>query len=173
MTDRVVRVKEETWVRLQRWAIPLEDSADDVISRVLDVAERAKPGAEVPSPSASVIRLTSRLTGKTNSKRGPLTVDVLAHAGIIRPGTEVVLLGSAMGEAVSAGSSLWRAKIGDSRKFVWEPDSRSYTPNELTDILRTHGANFNQGAVNAFKYWTLATDRKRSLWDIREDVLSH
>lgn len=35
----VVRIRDATWDRLKKWAEPLEDSADDAIRRVLDVAE--------------------------------------------------------------------------------------------------------------------------------------
>lgn len=38
----VVRLTEATWERLKGWAEPLEDSADDVIKKVLDVAEAAR-----------------------------------------------------------------------------------------------------------------------------------
>lgn len=34
------RVSEENHERLRRWAVPLEDSRNDVIRKVLDVAER-------------------------------------------------------------------------------------------------------------------------------------
>jgi hypothetical protein len=119
-----------------------------------------------------VIRLPER-GPRSGGKKGPLTADVLASEQILRPGTDVVLTASAMSDSGSAGSSLWRAKIDTNvRLFVWEHDGRRYTPNELTEVLRGHGAKFNQGAVNAFKYWTLASDRKRSLWDIREEVLA-
>ena len=36
----VIRIKDETWERLKAWAIPLEDSPDDALSRVLNEAER-------------------------------------------------------------------------------------------------------------------------------------
>ena len=36
----VVRIKDETWERLKHWAIPLEDTPDDALHKVLDVAER-------------------------------------------------------------------------------------------------------------------------------------
>ena len=35
----VIRIADATWDRLKRWAIPLEDSAEDAIRKVLDAAE--------------------------------------------------------------------------------------------------------------------------------------
>ena len=34
-----IRVKEETYEKLKSWAIPLEDTPNDAIERVLDMAE--------------------------------------------------------------------------------------------------------------------------------------
>ena len=39
----VMRISEENWERLKRWATPLEDSADDALSKVLDAAEVKGP----------------------------------------------------------------------------------------------------------------------------------
>ena len=36
----VIRISDENWERLKRWAVPLEDSVDDALSRVLNVAEQ-------------------------------------------------------------------------------------------------------------------------------------
>ena len=35
----VIRITDDTWDRLKRWAIPLEDSTEDAIKKVLDFAE--------------------------------------------------------------------------------------------------------------------------------------
>lgn len=40
------RISDETHERLKRWAVPLEDSRDDVVRRVLDVAEGKAVEAE-------------------------------------------------------------------------------------------------------------------------------
>ncbi len=42
----VVRVSDETWAALKKWAEPLEDSPDDVIRRLLEFAERASDEAD-------------------------------------------------------------------------------------------------------------------------------
>ena len=51
MAMPVMRISEDTWKRLQSWAIPLEDSPDDALRRVLDAAEAQRllstlPGVE-------------------------------------------------------------------------------------------------------------------------------
>lgn len=38
----VVRISDDIWDRLKQWAIPLEDKPDDVLRRVLDLAEEHK-----------------------------------------------------------------------------------------------------------------------------------
>lgn len=40
------RISDETHRRLQRWAVPLSDSRNEVIQRVLDVAEGIAVGVE-------------------------------------------------------------------------------------------------------------------------------
>jgi len=57
----VIRITEATWDRLKRWAIPLEDSPEDAIRRVLDAAEEhlRYPGAKKPELSA--IKTTQRM----------------------------------------------------------------------------------------------------------------
>jgi hypothetical protein len=41
----VVRLSDETWAALKKWAEPLEDSPDDVIRRLLEFVERASDKA--------------------------------------------------------------------------------------------------------------------------------
>lgn len=52
-----IRISDETMERLKRWAVPLEDTADDAIQRVLEAAESAQDErrleAKVPSNHAS------------------------------------------------------------------------------------------------------------------------
>lgn len=38
----VIRISDTTWERLKQWAEPLEDSPEDVIRKVLDLAEKHK-----------------------------------------------------------------------------------------------------------------------------------
>jgi len=54
MSMPVMRISEDTWKGLQTWAIPLEDSPDDALRRVLDAAETQREGKAggktVPEP---------------------------------------------------------------------------------------------------------------------------
>lgn len=47
----VMRVSDKTWKRLQKWAVPLEDTADSTLAKVLTAAERhcTQTGASGPS----------------------------------------------------------------------------------------------------------------------------
>ena len=42
MSEPVVRISDQTWTRLQEWAVPLVDSVDDALIRVLDAAGSPK-----------------------------------------------------------------------------------------------------------------------------------
>ena len=50
-----IRVSDETWKRLQKWAVPLEDTVDSTLAKVLDAAERrrAQTGASGAPPTRS------------------------------------------------------------------------------------------------------------------------
>ena len=41
-----IRISDETWNRLKNWAVPLEDTPDTAIQRVLDAAEGHQTGGE-------------------------------------------------------------------------------------------------------------------------------
>jgi hypothetical protein len=40
----VIRISDENWARLKQWAVPLEDTTDTVLGRVLDAADAHKTG---------------------------------------------------------------------------------------------------------------------------------
>jgi len=48
-----IHISDETWDRLKRWAVPLEDTVDDAIARVLDAAEAQHSNSNniLPFPS--------------------------------------------------------------------------------------------------------------------------
>jgi hypothetical protein len=48
----VVRITDETYQRLKAWAVPLEDKPEDVIRRVLDVADSHRLGTRAPAAAA-------------------------------------------------------------------------------------------------------------------------
>lgn len=87
MSMPVMRISEETWKRLQSWAIPLEDSPDDALRRVLDAAEAQRerdPGGapiqepvirQAPSPIPQRRRRRGRIQKlPQDAYRGPILV---------------------------------------------------------------------------------------------------
>lgn len=64
----VMRVSDKTWKRLQKWAVPLEDTADSTLAKVLAAAERhcTQTGASAPS------RLTRPERPAAEPRRGKL-----------------------------------------------------------------------------------------------------
>ncbi len=56
----VIRVKDVTYERLQRWAEPLTDTSDAVVARVLDAAE--EQGARFPDYEW-LVKVIRRYTG--------------------------------------------------------------------------------------------------------------
>ena len=46
----VIRIKDETYERMKAWAIPLEDTPNDAIERILDAAEEHWTCMTVASP---------------------------------------------------------------------------------------------------------------------------
>lgn len=79
MTMPVMRISEDTWKRLQSWAIPLEDSPDDALRRVLDAAEaqrQGQPGRKaVPEPVAAQPALAPPQRRKRRSRVQKLSQD--------------------------------------------------------------------------------------------------
>ena len=59
----VIRITDATWDRLKRWAIPLEDAAEDAVRKVLDAAEEHLKCPQTTDISHSPKTTTGR-TGK-------------------------------------------------------------------------------------------------------------
>lgn len=55
--SQVVRISDENWERLKKWAVPLEDSVDDALGKALDAAEphRSRFLDEQPSSNDSIL----------------------------------------------------------------------------------------------------------------------
>lgn len=66
-----VRISDLNWQRLQTWAVPLEDSVDEALDRVLDAAEIARERGLVVSgrPQKSAATLLPRTTEKHELER--------------------------------------------------------------------------------------------------------
>jgi hypothetical protein len=66
----VIRVSDATWARLKKWAEPLEDSPDDAIGRVLDLAERHESPPFVGSQGADKKRVREGAVAKSRTRLG-------------------------------------------------------------------------------------------------------
>jgi hypothetical protein len=62
----VIRITDATWERLKRWAIPLEDTPEDALRKVLDAAEGRMTIQEKPEPP--IIKRTSEKTEEQSTK---------------------------------------------------------------------------------------------------------
>ncbi len=63
----VIRIADATWDRLKRWAVPLEDSGDDAVRKVLDAAEE-----HLKCSQPRLSRQENRVTEKSTKKGGRL-----------------------------------------------------------------------------------------------------
>jgi hypothetical protein len=69
----VIRITDATWDRLKRWAIPLEDSTEDAIRKVLDAAEdHLKCGQTIEKGHIEASKQTRKKLGKlSKGKKTP------------------------------------------------------------------------------------------------------
>jgi hypothetical protein len=65
----VIRITEMTWDRLKQWAIPLEDTAEDALRKVLDEAEKHL-GYQPRSMSSSLENTTKKMAKVRRLQRG-------------------------------------------------------------------------------------------------------
>jgi hypothetical protein len=86
---RVIRVRDETYERLQRWAEPLGDTSDSTVARVLDAAEEQGPRFPDQEWLLKIVRrFTGGLPAVAEGDRMPLPVArrLVAHImGSARP----------------------------------------------------------------------------------------
>ena len=160
MSEPVVRISDQTWTRLQEWAVPLVDSVDDALIRVLDAAG---------SPKTS--RNPRRQVGQIKAKRAQ-SKDVLVSAGVFRRGTKLRLLKRSWPADISGDDPLINVEVSDpssQQNVTWKFDGKSYALSDLSPILRDkYGAKVAKNLVNGYKYWTLLDTPNESLWDAAE-----
>ena len=163
--------------------MPLLDSADDAFRRVLDLAEEHSQSqngslrdsewtpvqndgrtpasfvhAGQPTPSGG---LASPLGDAR--QRGEDTARILERTGVLKGGTELVLLAPGLDRS----DPRWRAVWDGSQGVRWEADQRHYALSKLTRRLRdAHNAPLPRGQLNGYLFWGLANDPTgRSLWN--------
>ncbi len=148
----VIRVSDTTWAALKEWAEPLEDSPDDVVRRLLEIAERttgdAESGRQRHQPQLDPERRPLRRTkGVTPQKefRQPV-LDALVELGGSAPAKRVLelvehrmrgVMTDADYEELRSGGPRWH-KAANWARYVLARDGliRRYSPRgtwELTD----------------------------------------
>ena len=58
----VIRITDATWDRLKRWAVPLDDSPDDAIRKVLNAAEEHLKCSQIKKNAATSLDLIPPIT---------------------------------------------------------------------------------------------------------------
>lgn len=181
----VIRVRDDTFARLQRFAEPLVDTPDDVLQKVLALAEErlASDGssgnpvapdsvATANEPTAAGERRKTSLGRRTGRRRRMATSRVLESSGELEIGTELVLLIDHLPPMDSSELHAEALKcIWDRRqRVVWRYDDRHYTLSALTRHIRDeYDVPLPLGEINGYKFWGLATDPTKSLWEIAEE----
>lgn len=169
----VIRVSDDTFNRLKRFAEPLEDTPEDALRKVLTIAE--KSGGAVKQPALE----SGQRSRAASGGRRPRTTHVLEGSGAFSPGTELVLLGDRLPFARGDWDSddpLYRARVGDRPRarhnVIWDFDGGRYSLSALSESLREeHGVPLPEGGLNGYLHWGLAGDSERSLWEIAEEIL--
>ena len=174
-----LEINESTFQRLQRWAIPLVDSPESVVIRVLDAAERdlaRRKAAAIPPESASEnpVEGASGPFSPSVSRR-ERTLHALLRKGIVTSGSRLVLMAERIpGMAkVDPADIRFRCKIGPQptarRNIIWDKDGRLYSLSALTELLRDQeGVPLSLGALNGYWYWAVDYDTSNALWDLAE-----
>ena len=171
----VLRVSDDTFNRLKAFAEPLEDTVDDALRKVLDLAETATPPTNEPRVAAAV-RAPGFIEARGRRER---TAHVLERAGILVPGTELVLLIERLPrttkDAVDSADPRFRAVVGDRprarKNVIWRANGERYSVSTLSEHLREeHRVSLPEGGLNGYLHWGLASDRSRSLWEIAEEI---
>ena len=115
---RTIRISDATWERLKAWARPLEDSADDVVSRILDRA------GDPPVARTSVLQPTAPVDGASTVHEKPRgaksgdTIPLLVARGMLEAGEELVVAPSRLPPRADPGDLTFRARLSNA------PDAR-------------------------------------------------
>ncbi len=70
---RVIRISDSTWESLKLWAVPLDDTPDDVLQRVLNIAEAHRECADQLQPSSLGARSNGGTTTPESLPKGHRT----------------------------------------------------------------------------------------------------
>ncbi len=83
----VIRITDATWDRLKHWAVPLEDSPEDAVRKVLDAAEE-----HLKCPQSKLPKSTIDKVHRKGDRRGKLPMGLRTpREAYLRPILEAVL----------------------------------------------------------------------------------
>ncbi|MEX0783203.1 MAG: hypothetical protein WD557_11175 [Dehalococcoidia bacterium] len=175
---KTIELQDETWGRLQQHAIPLQDNADDVINRLLDLADGppayagdAPTSVNGAAPAESpVARMPVPL--RAPSDRREHTDVVLRRAGTVTPGARIAVLLEKVPHGRDPDENIFLARFAaDGKRVVWDFDGKTYSISYLSQVLaRRYGVRANAPGENGFRVFGLASDRTRSLEELRKRI---
>jgi len=143
-----IDVPEEVYARLQKHAVPLEDTVADVIDRALDALEAQKPSSHEPSQESTKI-----IAMPESHQR-----DLVSHVGRVPHGTKLrtIYLGKEYQAEVRDGSVIWSGQY--------------YTSLSQAAVAVIQSTGSPRPTENGWRFWQYYTDTTgewRSLWDFR------
>ena len=144
-----IDVPEEVYARLQKHAVPLEDTVADVIDRAIDALEAQKvPSSQEPAEeSAKVIAMPE------SHHR-----DLVSHVGRVPHGTKLrtIYLGKEYQAEVQDGWVIW--------------SGLHYTSLSQAAVAVIRSTGSSRPTENGWRFWQYykgTTGEWRSLWDFR------
>ena len=108
--------------------------------------------------------------GRTKRRRANSSQLLLA-SGRIREGSEIVVDPRRLPAGGDATNPVFRARFTRrGNKVLWTGTGEEVSLSALTVLLRDlYGVDVNRGNVNGFKYWCLAENPSRTLWELGEE----
>ena len=180
----VVRIRDDTWKRLQAFAVPLEDSVDDVINKIIDLATdetrlRGSLEQRAPAPNTDEAGASSRRdntsagkAARPRSQRRELTAVVLRAHGVIGPGTRIGVVPALLPSTADPEDRLFTAKFANNVKnVVWDYDGQEYSLSRLTmNLAARYQVRAGKDSENGFRVWGLRTAREVPLEERRKEL---
>lgn len=152
----VIRLSDETWRLLQEWAVPLEDSAEDVILRLIRMAKSSAGEGSRPQ----IDHIPAELTPRRRTRK---TQDVTPQREYQQPLLEVL---HELGDRAPANDVL-RHLEQRMRKSLGEADYEE---------LPSGGPRWHKGANWARQHLVnkglLNKNSPRGIWELTEQGLS-
>jgi len=144
-----IDVPDEVYARLQKYAVPLEDTVADVIDRALGALE-----AQVAQPREPVEESTKVIAMPEVHHR-----DLVSHVGRIPHGTKL--------RTIYLGKE-YHAEVRDGC-VVWSGQDYTSLSQAAVAVIRSTGSS--RPTENGWRFWLYHDDEDtgewRSLWDFR------